>query len=146
LISGRHLTFEPRLEEARWLASHFKVGAMIDLSDGLAGDLPHILRASGKGAELMGSAIPISASVAPGASDKGRPAMEAALSDGEDFELLFTLSAGEAVRLMDAWKVRFPETRLSCIGRVRDEPGVVLRDRAGERPLSLNGYVHFQKS
>ena len=59
-LAGKHLEFEPRLEEARWLAEHFSIHAMIDLSDGLAGDLPHILKASRVGAELLKSAIPIS--------------------------------------------------------------------------------------
>src|SRR5271168_1888641 len=59
-LAGRHLEFEPRLAEARWLASHFSVHAMIDLSDGLAGDLRHLLRCSGGGAELLASSVPIS--------------------------------------------------------------------------------------
>ena len=45
--AGKHLDFEPRLAEARWLAENFSIHAMIDLSDGLAGDLRHILKAGG---------------------------------------------------------------------------------------------------
>src|SRR5262249_13237638 len=56
-LLGRHLEAEPRLTEARWLADHFKVHAMLDISDGLAGDLRHILNASHVGAELLSSAI-----------------------------------------------------------------------------------------
>src|SRR2546422_788440 len=59
-LSGKHLEFEPRLVEARWLAQHFSLHAMLDLSDGLAGDLRHILKASRVGAELLAMAIPIS--------------------------------------------------------------------------------------
>src|SRR5206468_1991960 len=58
--SGKHLEFEPRLFEARWLAGHFDIHSMMDISDGLAGDLPHILKASRAGAELLSDAIPIS--------------------------------------------------------------------------------------
>jgi thiamine-monophosphate kinase len=59
--AGRHLDFQPRLAEGRWLCAQFAVHAMIDLSDGLAGDLRHILRASGVGAELLAEALPVSA-------------------------------------------------------------------------------------
>ena len=59
-LAEKHLDFEPRLTEARWLAEHFSIHAMIDLSDGLAGDLRHILNASKVGAELLKSAVPVS--------------------------------------------------------------------------------------
>src|SRR5947207_5518328 len=59
-LAGKHFEFEPRLAEARWLAQHFSIHAMIDLSDGLAEDLRHLLKASRVGAELLASAIPLS--------------------------------------------------------------------------------------
>ncbi len=59
-LAGRHLDFEPRLAEARWLADHFHVHAMLDISDGLAGDLRHILEAGRVGAEILKSALPVS--------------------------------------------------------------------------------------
>src|SRR5476651_237904 len=59
-LAEKHLDFEPRLAEARWLAENFSIHAMIDLSDGLAGDLRHILKAGGVGAELLKTAVPIS--------------------------------------------------------------------------------------
>jgi thiamine-monophosphate kinase len=150
LTSGRHLAFEPRLEEARWLTEHFDVRAMIDLSDGLAGDLRHLLKASGRGAELLSSAIPISAAARKagrsGASGGGRvkTPLERALTDGEDFELLLTVPAAQVVRLTDAWRDRFEGLKLSCIGRIVESPGVILRQGDASRPLNLDGYVHFQ--
>jgi thiamine-monophosphate kinase len=145
LGSGRHLDFEPRLKEARWLAAEFEVHAMLDLSDGLAGDLGQLVRASGAGAELMAESIPVSRAARLAAKAGGRPALAAALGDGEDFELLFAVPARQAVPLRDAWHARFPGLRLSCIGKVRQEAGVVLRDRTGVRPMEVHGYVHFQK-
>src|SRR5262249_55419420 len=105
-LAGRHLTFEPRIREGQWLAQNFKVHAMLDVSDGLAGDLRHLLRASHVGAELLSSAIPISreAKRAAKAESSAKPPMLAALTDGEDFELLFTVASGDAVRVLDGWK------------------------------------------
>jgi thiamine-monophosphate kinase len=140
-LSGRHLEFEPRLEEARWLAEHFSVHAMIDLSDGLAGDLRHILKASGVGAELLKGAIPVSRAAKLRAREK--PAFAAALTDGEDFELLFTVASGDAVKLLDAWKKKFPKLKLSCIGKIIAGDGIILRDKTGTQKLDAHGYVHF---
>ena len=144
-LAGKHLTFEPRLAEARWLAQHFAVHAMIDVSDGLAGDLRHILKASGVGAELLATSIPISRAArhAARASSTAKPALLAALTDGEDFELLFTLAKRDAVPVLDAWRKQFPNLPLTCIGKITATPGVHIRDRQGVRPLTANGYVHF---
>src|SRR5207249_7975629 len=103
-LAGKHLEFEPRLLEARWLASHYDLHSLMDLSDGLAGDLPRILQASHVGAELLSDAIPISpaARSAARAGSSARLPLLAALSDGEDFELLLTVAAGDAVPLLDA--------------------------------------------
>ncbi|MFZ0827413.1 MAG: thiamine-phosphate kinase [Verrucomicrobiia bacterium] len=143
--AGKHLEFEPRLAEACWLAENFPVHAMMDLSDGLAGDLRHILKASHVGAELLKTAIPIHRAAklrAQGASP-GTPAFVAALTDGEDFELLFTVAGAQAVKLLDAWKQQFPRLRLSCIGKITAGAGVTLRDKNGSQPLTADGYVHF---
>lgn len=146
-ILGRHLEFEPRVAEARWLASRFAIHAMIDLSDGLAGDLRHLLAASGVGAEVLSDAIPVSRVARErargGASAK--PPLAAALTDGEDFELLFAVASRDAVPLLDGWKAQFPALRLSCIGKITAAPGLTLRDRASASPLNLHGYAHFSQ-
>lgn len=143
-LAGKHLDFVPRLTEARWLAAHFRPTAMIDLSDGLATDLRHLLRASGVGAELRRSAIPISRAARLRArSGAGPAAFHAALSDGEDFELCFTVASESAVRLHDAWKEAFPELKLSCVGRVLPTPELTIRDAHGLHVLKAHGYDHF---
>jgi thiamine-monophosphate kinase len=147
-IAGKHLDFTPRLAEARWLSRHFDIHALIDLSDGLAGDLRHLLHASGVGAGLLSEAIPISRVARERAARdpaEKRPLL-AALTDGEDFELLFTVASRDAVPLLDAWRRQFPEVRLSCVGKVTTELGVRLRDRRGPQPFPHHGYVHFAQS
>jgi thiamine-monophosphate kinase len=144
-LTARHLEFEPRLAEARWLAEHFSIHAMIDLSDGLAGDLRHILKASRVGAELLTTSIPISraARLASKAESSAKPPLLAALTDGEDFELLFTVASKDAIPVLDAWKKQFPKIALTCIGKTTAGEGITLRDKSGARPLSAHGYEHF---
>jgi thiamine-monophosphate kinase len=144
-LAGKHLDFEPRLKEARWLAENFEIHAMIDVSDGLAGDLRHILRGSGGGAELLSQSIPISraAKLQGRGESSAKPPLLAALTDGEDFELLFTLASSDAVAVLDKWKEKFPDLPLTCIGRITEAPGVKLRDKTGVREFELRGYEHF---
>lgn len=143
-LSGKHLEFEPRLVEARWLTQHFSIHAMLDISDGLAGDLRHLLSASKVGAEILAASIPISREARrAGKADPTRPPLLAALTDGEDFELLFTLASRDAVPLLDRWKEQFPKLPLSCIGRITAGEGITIRDKQGVRPLTVHGYVHF---
>ncbi len=145
-IAGHHLDFEPRLAEARWLAEEFLPCAMIDVSDGIASDLRHLLAAAGLGAELRAASIPISRAAKERAkeSSAAKPPLLAALTDGEDFELLFTVASRDAVKLLDAWKARFPEVPLTCIGKVTATPGIALRDTTGLKPMPQHGYVHLE--
>jgi thiamine-monophosphate kinase len=156
-LAGKHLEFEPRLEEARWLAQHLSVHAMLDVSDGLAGDLRHLLKASRVGAELLADSIPISRAAREAARHPARERADgpanrrgepktpllAALTDGEDFELLFTVGSHDAVPLLDAWKQQFPQLPLTCIGRIAAGDGISIRDKEGVRPLTVSGYEHF---
>src|SRR5262249_61413896 len=105
----------------------------------------HILKASGVGAELHSRAIPISREARKGAKmeSSAKTPLLAALTDGEDFELLFTVAAREAVPLLDSWKKKFPKERLSCIGKITLGEGITLRGKEGLRPLTAHGYVHF---
>jgi thiamine-monophosphate kinase len=131
-ISGKHLVFEPRLVEARWLGENYLLHAMIDLSDGLASDLRHLLTASRLGAQLLSQSIPISRDArAATRSATSKTPLLSALTDGEDFELLFAVASRDAVPLLDTWKKRFPELRLTCIGKTVAGEGIKLRDRDG---------------
>lgn len=148
-LSGRHLEFEPRLAHGRFLAAQPGVHAMIDLSDGLAGDVLHLLEPEGLGAVFRKDSLPIARAAKErnrsGASSKAP--MVAAFTDGEDYELLFTVASASAVNVLDAWKEAFPETPLTCIGRVTAEPGLRLQlDKPDQIvSLKLDAYEHFSK-
>jgi thiamine-monophosphate kinase len=145
-IEGKHLEFEPRINEANWLVRNFKPSAMIDISDGLATDLRHITTEQGLGAELLASAIPVSkaAKIRAHLSSTAKPALTAALTDGEDFELLFTISPSSAVKLLDEWKKQFPDIKLSCIGKVLPDKVFKIRTKNGIFDITEHGYIHFQ--
>lgn len=147
-LAGRHLDFEPRLREARFLADQLPVRSMIDLSDGLAGDLRQVLRASGVGAELLESAIPVSRAARQRHRDglTSKTPLIAAFTDGEDFELLFTLPAGEAVRAKDLFRAEFPDVPLTCIGKIIPDTGLKIRGERGLREMAETGYAHFAKN
>ena len=144
-LAGKHLDFEPRLAEARWLAEHFSIHALMDLSDGLGGDLRHILSASKVGAQILKSAVPIAraAKLRARENSAAKPPFIAALTDGEDFELLFTIASKSAVKLADAWKKKFPDVKLSCIGKIVAGEGILIRDKIGTHTFNAHGYVHF---
>ncbi len=144
-LAEKHLEFEPRLAEARWLAEHFSVHALMDLSDGLGGDLRHILAASKVGAEILKSAVPVSRAAKLRAKENSaaKPAFVAALTDGEDFELLFTVASKDAVKLLDAWRKKFPKLKLSCIGKIIAGEGILIRDKTSSHKFNAHGYVHF---
>ena len=145
-IAGHHLEFTPRLVEARWLAAHYQPSAMIDLSDGLAGDLGHLLNEANTGAELLESALPIrrEARLRAVESEAAKPPLLAALTDGEDYELCFTLGQGQAVALLDQFRQEFPGTLLGCIGKIVEPLGLKIRQKTGIMEIATRGHVHFQ--
>lgn len=129
--SRHHLTFTPRVKESQYLVEHFQINAMIDISDGLAADLGHILEQSKTGAILFEEMIPLR---------KGAK-FNNALHDGEDFELLWTMPKSEYEKL----KKRRVPFFFSPIGFITDE---VLQlktvNKKGEvKVVPLKGYRHF---
>jgi thiamine-monophosphate kinase len=123
-IGGRHLRFRPRVAEARWLVSRFPIHAMMDLSDGLASDLPRLAKASHLGFEVDLQALPLHQGASP----------ENGLGDGEDYELLFALPAAAKKRLETEWRRKFPKLRLTAIGRLVEN---------GRAQFLGKGYDHF---
>ncbi len=142
-LSGHHFRFEPRVELARYLFEHYDLHAGMDLSDGLAVDATRMASLSGCGIELYPHLLPLSDSaLALAQADQSRSAVERALGDGEDFELLLTVSLTDAARLESEYAGSVPITR---IGRCVPTPGLWLIDQAGQRtPCPALGYVHGQ--
>ena len=136
-LGGRHLTFTPRVRESLDLVQRVQVSAMLDLSDGIASDLRHILTQSGVGATLEARSIPIHPDV-----DRTLPHSEQlhrALADGEDFELLFTLSPSEEQRLLAHPPTGWTPIR---IGTIDQEPGCRIITQSGIEPLIRGGWEH----
>lgn len=126
-LGGRHLRFLPRIAEARWLTSHFRLHAMMDLSDGLGADLPRLAAASKCGFEIDRDSIPRNRGCSVGQ----------AISDGEDYELLLAIAPDEARGLTSSWRRRFPRLPLTRIG-------CLVPQSAFRNPHFPAGYVHFQ--
>jgi thiamine-monophosphate kinase len=132
------LSFVPRVEEALALHAAAALNAMIDVSDGIASDLRHILRASGVGAIVHGRSVPISDDVDRSLSQDAR--LLRALSDGEDFELLFTVDADAAQQLLRAPPA---EVRLTHIGEVTEGSACLLETLSGDvQPMPTGGWQH----
>jgi len=145
-ILGRHFRFDPRLKEGRFLAD--RASAMIDVSDGLVQDLEHVLTASRCSAEVDLDKIPVSKDARALGKGSKRKALLHALSDGEDFELLFTAPEQSRMILERSFKARFPGTSLSWIGRVKvKRQSAILWFSEGKKlsdfSLAKKGYEHF---
>lgn len=143
-LVNRHLYPVPRLREGRILASKGLATAMMDLSDGLAGDLRHLCEASEVGAVIDLGSLPVSLSLSRYAKMKGREPSEYALTGGEDFELLFTVSPSRSERL--AQLQRRGQMKATQIGLVRPRrEGIMLITKEGRRrALKARGYEHFR--
>ena len=126
-LRGKHLRFVPRIEESRWLTKNFRVHAMMDLSDGLGTDLPRLAKASKLGFKIDKKSLPLT----PGAK------IDNAISDGEDYELLFAIAPRDRTRLEREWKKKFPKLQLTRIGSFNQQSAI------SNRQLK-SGYVHFQ--
>ena len=122
---GWHLNFTPRLAEAEWLTEHFPPHAMMDLSDGLAKDLPRLAAAGRVGWEIDVGSLPL--------RDGATSAQ--AMGEGEDYELLAVFPAGSWDELKTAWRKRFPRVPLTKIG--------IITRKGVKRPRLSGGWDHF---
>ncbi len=137
-LLGHHYQFTPRIKEALLLHNTVDLHAMIDVSDGLAGDLFHILDESQVGAVLEAEQIPIH-DAAHNFRDARTP-LEHALGDGEDFELLFTVSPSDGTKLVEQSPLEIPLTK---IGEIVELGRRVILDAQGKvQPLQQAGWVH----
>ena len=127
-LKQKHLKFVARIAESRWLTKNFSIHAMMDLSDGLGADLPRLARASKVGFDIEPENLP----VASGAT------IDNAISEGEDYELLFAVSRRDRNRLEREWRRNFPELSLTRIGSLN-------RKSATSNRKLPRGYVHFQQ-
>jgi thiamine-monophosphate kinase len=144
-LAGHHFTFQPRTREAFQLNAEYALHAGMDLSDGLAMDLRRLCEASDCGAELVASQIPIS-NAARDSSKTNQEALQRALGDGEDFELLLALPPEEADRLLETQPLDVPVT---AIGRCIEEKQLWLVEDVHGIPqrnlLPTLGYEHESK-
>ena len=136
--SGRHLTFCPRIREAQVLAKDYHVTAMLDLSDGLASDILHLARESGIGVHIDGDSLPVHDDVDQSLSQQS--CLDHALGDGEDFELLFTVSPENGQRLTEAGHIL--GTEVTRIGKCVEVSDIVLKFNSQILPLPHSGWTH----
>ena len=137
-LLGRHLNVEPRIALAQSLASDFEVHAATDISDGLGIDLLSIFSASGCGAELQMDKIPISAEAHQIAKSTGKAALDHAMGDGEDFELLLAMPPQQAARL----PAEIDGVPLTIIGQFTSRTGLWGREGSRIRQIAPKGYTH----
>jgi thiamine-monophosphate kinase len=141
-ILGKHFDFRPRVREALWLAEHAKVHAAIDVSDGLSLDLSRLCEASDCGAAIATSSIPLAKAASELAAQQqdGTTALDHALADGEDFELILAVPPETARSLIAEQPLGTPLTQ---IGSFIEQPGLfaVAADQSLQ-PLPARGYEH----
>jgi thiamine-monophosphate kinase len=138
-IFCKHLRPVPRLFESRELVRKLKINSMIDISDGLLGDLYHILEESKVGARLFEDKISVSKKVLKLSSLLKQKPLDYALYSGEEYELLFTVDR------KDLMSLKTLKTKVSVIGEITNKAlRMEMVDRNKKvRVLEKKGWVHF---
>ncbi|MCC9607803.1 thiamine-phosphate kinase [Blastopirellula sp. JC732] len=137
-IVGHHFDFTPRVNEARKLAVEGLAHAAMDISDGLLLDLSRMLKESAVSAVVDLPAVPVSPAAAKLAESSGKTPLQHALSDGEDFELLFTASPEAAAKLASEGLLG---TSVTVIGTLVAGEGI-WADHVGGKRLEPQGFLH----
>ena len=134
VLIGRHKRPVPRIDAGKVLMESGKVGAMMDISDGIASDLRHIMKASGVGAVVALDKLPYSEQLHSVCAEHGWDRFELATSGGEDFELLFTGPEG-LENVMDI--------KVYPIGRIVQGNNLTWTLDGKKADFDFNGYKHF---
>lgn len=137
-LAGKHLAFTPRVNEALALTKITVINAMIDITDGLSSDLNRICSKSQVSAVIEAAAIPLS-DEAKNAADP----LKAALNDGEDFELLFTLSADGYERLCEKWDNATAITKIGTVTAAEAERMRIIGSDGQGSILEPGGFDHL---
>lgn len=141
-VALKHLRPEPRVNEGLALTRSFRLGGMIDISDGLSSELWHLSRESRVGIIIDQGALPVAPEALAVADMLGRDPLEYCLNGGEDYELLFTLAPTDAARAKAM--ISAMGTSCSIIGQVGKRRGVWMSGRDGKlMSLRAGGYRHF---
>jgi thiamine-monophosphate kinase len=140
-LLGRHLRPEPRIKLASQLRDWVEVHAAMDISDGLSLDLDRLCAASGVGAELDLASIPIHQDAHARSQVSGMPALEHALGDGEDFELILAIAPKELAEL----HTTHPDLLLHRIGTFVGRTGLWSKTADRMTRISPSGFVHGKR-
>ncbi|HSO71693.1 MAG TPA: thiamine-phosphate kinase [Thermodesulfobacteriota bacterium] len=137
-----HQDPEPQVALGHFLVRQRLVRAMIDLSDGLASDLRHICRASGVGALLDADQIPLSPALRTAADALNTSPLQLALTGGEDYQLLFSVSK-DLARKMETQVVKQFKRPVYPVGEIISGQKLFIKFSQGVRILKETGFDHF---
>jgi thiamine-monophosphate kinase len=144
-VTDAHLRPRPRVTEGRWLAGAGGLTAMMDLSDGLATDLPRLVAESGTGATVRLHQLPVAPSARAMAAALDQDPIAWATGGGEDYELLVTCERGAFERLR-AGLAATSGTALTAVGEIGGGRGVRWVDAEGRDALVTAGFEHFSRA
>ena len=136
---------QPAVSEGMWLAQQKGVNAMMDISDGIASDLKHILKASKKSAIIELDKLPISPQLQEISNLYNFDAVELATSGGEDYRLLLTISKDKFNKIAQSYKVKFG-SELCAIGTIKKETERIITWTKNSMPVPelKGGFNHFK--